>query len=132
MCLALASLTSCSRQEPISRDELQSKLRSAASIAAETNTFVQYVRQNRATEQYAKGHIEYLSAELAHTSEELSNAIPPPAVEAPFNEARIQVNALATELSNLRSRIGRPDDLAREQDAIATIGKKLRQAISSL
>src|SRR5690242_4127567 len=53
LALALASLTSCSRQEPISRDELQSELRSAASIAAETNTFIEYVRQNRATDQYA-------------------------------------------------------------------------------
>jgi hypothetical protein len=132
VCLALASLASCSRQKPISQDELQSKLRSAASIAAETNTFIEYVRQQRATDQYAKGHIEYLSSELAHTAGELREALPPAAAEAQFIEGRAQIDALSAELTNLRSRIAHPNELARDMDQIASIRKKLKQTTSSL
>jgi len=42
-CLSLAALSACSRQKPISQIELQSKLRSAASIAAEAGTFIDYI-----------------------------------------------------------------------------------------
>ena len=132
VCLALASLTSCSGQKQISQDELQSKLRSAASIAAETTTFIEYVRQKRATDQYARGHVEYLSSELAHSAEELREALPPAAAEAQFTEGRAQVDALAQELRNLRGRIAYPDELARDTDQIAAIRTKLQLAISSL
>ena len=76
-CLALAALSACSRQKPISQIELQSKLRSAASIAAEAGTFIDYIGQNRATDQYAKGHVEYLSSELTHRTKDSREALPP-------------------------------------------------------
>ena len=76
-CLALAALSACSRQKPISQIELQSKLRSAASIAAEAGTFIDYIGQNRATDQYAKGHVEYLSSELTHRAKDSREALPP-------------------------------------------------------
>ena len=131
-CLALAALSSCSRQEPISKDELQSKLRSAASIASESGTLVDYVAQNRATVQYAKGHLEYLSSELTHTSKELREALPPAGAEAQFTNGGHQVDALAGALNQLRSQIGRPDELARMKAQITEIRKGLQQAISSL
>lgn len=129
--LALVALTCCSRQKPISQDELQSKLRSAASIAAETGTFLDYVGQNRPTNQYAKGHVEYLSCELAHTAKELSEALPPAGAEAEFTQGLEKVDALAAALRQLRSHV-KPDELALEEDQIAAIRKQLQQAISSL
>lgn len=131
-CLALVALTCCSRRKPISHDELQSKLRSAAFIAAETATFVDYVGQNRATVQYAKGHIEYLSYELTHTANELHEALPPAGAEPQFTKGREQVDALAGALNQLRSQIGQPDELASVNDQITAIRKRLQQAISSL
>ena len=77
VCLALTALTSCSRQKTMSRDELQSNLRSAESLAAETSTFIDYVRQNRATDQYAKGHAEYLLSAVGRIATELHQARPP-------------------------------------------------------
>jgi hypothetical protein len=115
----------------ISQDELQSKLRSAASIAAETGTFLDYVGQNRPTNQYAKGHVEYLSCELAHTAKELSEALPPAGAEAEFTQGLEKVDALAAALRQLRSHV-KPDELALEEDQIAAIRKQLQQAISSL
>jgi hypothetical protein len=110
VCLALSSLASCSRHEPLSRDELQSKLRSAESVAAEVGTFINYVRQNRATDQYAKGHIEYLSSDLVRTAKELREAFPPTDAERQLTDGRKQVEALGAELSKLRSSIGHPDE----------------------
>ena len=131
-CIALAALTSCSHGKPISRDELKSKLRSAASIAAETGTFVDYIRQERATDHYAKGHIEYLSSELSRTAKELHEALPPVGAEGQFTDSRTQVNALAAELNKLRTHVGEPDELNRDGSHIAAIGKQLQKAISSL
>lgn len=131
-CIALAALTSCSHGKPISRDELKSKLRSAASIAAETGTFVDYIRQERATDHYAEGHIEYLSSELNRTAKELHDALPPVGAEGQFTDSRTQVDALAAELNNLRTHIRQPDQLNRDGSHIAAIGKQLQKAISSL
>ena len=131
-CLALAALTSCSCQKPISQIELQSKLRSAASIAAETGTFIDYIGQNRATDQYAKGHVEYLSSELTHTAKDLREALPPAGAKAEFTDGLKQVDALAAALRQMRSHIHQPDELARQKIQIATIRKQLQEAISSL
>jgi hypothetical protein len=126
------ALTCCSRQKPLSQGELQSKLRAAESIAAETGMFLDYVRQKRVTNQYAQGHIEYLSSELARTANELSEAIPPAGAEAQFADGRMQVDFLRTELSQVSSRIRRPDELAGGQKRIARIRQALRQVVSSL
>jgi hypothetical protein len=131
VCLALAALTSCSRQKPFSRDELQSKVRSAESIASETGMLIDFVRQGRATHQYAKGHIEYLSAEIARVAKDLDNALAPADVEPQFNEARTQVDALGAELSTIGKCIGHPDELAGNQARVAAIRNALQHAVSS-
>jgi len=131
-CLALAALTCCSGQKRISRDELQSKLRSAASLAAETSTFLDYVRQNRATHHYAEGHIQYLSSELADTVKELHEALPPTGAETEFIDSRKQVDALAAALGQVRSHIDQTNEFIRDQDQIVVIRNRLQQAISSL
>jgi hypothetical protein len=132
VCLALAALTSCSRQKPLSRDELQSKVRSAESIASETGMLIDFVRQGRATQQYAKGHVEYLSAEIARVAQDLNNALAPADVAPEFNEARRQVDALGRELSTIGKRIGHPDELADNQARVAGIRNALQHAGSSL
>lgn len=130
--VVLATLTSCSRQEHLTRDELKSKLRLAASIAAETNTFIDYVEQKRATSQYAKAHLEYLASELRDTTKELSDALPPADAEAQFTAAREELQALASRLDQLRRNIDQPGQLAREKDQLAALSRELQQTISSL
>ena len=132
VCLALAPLISCSRQKPLSRDELQSKLRSAESIAAEAGTLIDYIRHGRATHPYATGHIEYLSSDLARIAKELHNSLPAADASAQFGDGSQQVDALAEALNDLRSRIAQSDTLAPDQDQIARIRNALQQAVSSL
>jgi hypothetical protein len=131
-CLALVALTSCSHQKPLSRDELQSKLRSAESIAAETRTFLDYVGQNRATGHYAVGHLEYLASELSHTARELREALPPAGAEGQFSDGLKRVDALTAALGHLHSHIDQPNDLDGDKDQITAIRKELQHTISSL
>jgi len=132
VCLALAALASCSHDRPLSRDELQSKLISAESLASETNTFLQFVRQGRATDPYSNGHIEYLSLEIGRIAKELHEAHPPADAEPQYRKGLSQVDALAAELNQLRGRIQRRDELAHDQEQIAGIRDTLQQAVSSL
>ena len=132
VCLALAVLICCSRQKPLSRDELRSKLRLAESSAAEAGTFIDYVRQEHATDLYARGHLEYLSSELARIAKELHNAIPPADASAQFADGSRQVDALAAALSDLRSHIRQSNELAREQEQVATMRNALQRAVSAL
>ena len=104
----------------------------AASIAAETNTFIDYVEQKRATSQYAKAHLEYLASELRDTTKELSDALPPADAEAQFTTAREELQALASRLDQLRRNIDQPGQLAREKDQLAALSRELQQTISSL
>ena len=50
----------CSHQETIDKDKMRSRLRSAMSFNAETDMFVEYLRQGRATRHYAQEHAAYL------------------------------------------------------------------------
>lgn len=130
--LVLAALTSCSRQKQLSRDELKSKLQSAASIAAETSTFIDYVGQERATHHYAEGHIEYLFSAVSDSSKELGEALPSAGAEKQLTEGREKLHALATALNQLERDIDRPDGRAQVQTQLATILEELQRIGSSL
>jgi hypothetical protein len=131
-CLALAALTACTRQKSISRDELQSKLRSAASIAAETATFFDYVRQRRATDQYARGHLEYLFSEVDRTAKELHESFAVRGAEPQFRDGIKEVDDLAAELRNVRTRLEHREEIDQEQAQIEAIGVRLQRTISTL
>jgi hypothetical protein len=93
--------------------------------------FIDFVRQGRATDQYAKGHMEYLSAEIARNAKDFHNALPPSDDEPEFKQARIQVDALGAEISNIREHIAHLDELASDQDRVAAIRSALQHAASS-
>jgi hypothetical protein len=73
-----------------------------------------------------------LSSELARSAKELHNALPPADASAQFTDGSRQLDALAAALTDLRSRLGQSNELARKQDQIARIRKALQQAVSSL
>jgi hypothetical protein len=130
--VVLAAFSSCFHQQPLSRDELRSKLQMAASIGAETSTFIDYVAERRATSPYAKGHIEYLLSELTDTVRELCEARAPAGAETQVADGCKELKALAAALGQLRRDVDRPDELAREQHQIADLRRGIQQTISSL
>jgi uncharacterized protein (DUF2164 family) len=118
-------LCACSRQKTLTRDELRSELTSAKSLAAEAETFLDYIRQKRATKYYAQGHIEYLIAQTEQSRKELQESSPVRGEEDAVQKLRAQFDAVNAELHNIR---GKLDDEAALATAKAHI-EKLRQAI---
>ena len=129
---ALLLLSSCSRQKTISSDQLRSNLTSAASFAAETETFIDYVLKNRATREYARGHIEYLANEVNRSAKELHQASPDATTRQGLQTCQAQLDLLATELTAVRSGIENPEILAAAKARITRIRRVIEQAKASL
>lgn len=129
---ALLLLASCSRQKTVSADELRSDLTEAISVAAEAETFLDYVSQGRATANYAKGHIQYLAEEANRSAKELRQAAPEASTEKVFPRSREQVDSLVHEIDTLRATIDRPQAIADSRQKISSIRAALEQAKARL
>lgn len=129
---ALLLLISCSRQKTISAEELRSDLTEAISVAAETEAFIDYVAQHRATTSYAKGHVEYLTQEANRTAKELRQAAPEASTENVFPQSREQVDSLVHEIATLRATIDHPQAVADSRQKISSIRTALEQAKAAL
>jgi hypothetical protein len=129
---ALLLLSSCSRQKTISADELRSDLTEAISVAAEAETFIGYVSQGRATANYAKGHIQYLTQEANRTAKELREAAPEASAKKVFPQSREYVESLVHEIATLRATIQDSQALAPSRQNISGIRNALEQAKAGL
>lgn len=129
--MTLPLLASCSRHKPIASDELQSQLTSAASLAAEAEVFVDYVRQNRATRNYAEGHREYLADEVNRSSRELREAIPGEVSEKKLQECRSELDSLASELEAVGRALDNPEALAVAKQRFAALRRAFNKTKSS-
>jgi hypothetical protein len=130
--LNILLLVSCSRPKTLSKDELRSQLRSAVSVAAETETFIDYFRQNRATRSYAQGHITYLADEVNRSIRQADKALPSEGTEEQFRAYLTQLSALSSELAAVRSASGEAEALGRAKERIVTIRQALENTKSSL
>jgi hypothetical protein len=125
-------LCACSRHKTLTRDDLRSELISAKSLAAETEMFLDYVRQNRATKDYAQGHIEYLTKETERSREELQESSPAQGEEDAVQELRAQLDALKAELLSIHARLDDRTALATAKEHVARIRHALDEANSSI
>src|SRR5437764_3858561 len=97
--LILLLAAACSQKKTITKEQLRSQLTSAASLAAEAETFIDYVRQNRLTRNYAEGHMEYLADEVKRSAKELREETPGPGTQSTFREYLAQLDSLYNELT---------------------------------
>jgi hypothetical protein len=74
--LLAAALTSCSRKKTLGPDDLRSQIRSAHSFVAESEMFIDYIRQGHATRHYAEGHATYLKDAVTQLEKEFEQAVP--------------------------------------------------------
>jgi uncharacterized protein YicC (UPF0701 family) len=125
-------LCACSRQKTLTRDKLSSELTSAKSLAAETEMFLDYAREGRATKHYAQGHIEYLTEEIEQSRKELQESSPAQGEEDALQKLRAQFGALNTELSNIGGKLDDEAALATTKEHIARIRQALDEANSSI
>jgi hypothetical protein len=100
----LASLLAagCSRQKTIDKDQMRCHLRSALSFTAESDMFVEYVQQGRATRHYAQEHAAYLEEAVSRSAKELEEGIAEPGAEGALSECKTQLGLLRNELSGFR------------------------------
>lgn len=128
----LMLLASCSQPKTITRDELRSDLTSAASFAAEAETFLDYVQQGRASREFANGQIAYLSDEVDRSARELRAGDPAAGTEQHLRQGRRELDLLDSVLTALRPRISDPASIAAANKRIANIRKAIEKAKSSL
>lgn len=123
-------LPACSRHKTLTREELRSEIISAKSLAEETEMFLDYVRQDRATKYYAQGHIEYLTDEVENS--ELHQSSPVQGEADAFQKLSAQFDALNTELHDLRGKLEDKNALATAKERIERIQRALDAASSSI
>jgi hypothetical protein len=125
-------LSACSRHQTLTKEELRSELISAKSLAAETEMFLDYVRQNRATRNYAQAHIEYLTEEVEQSRKELQESLPAQGEEDARQKLSVQFDALEAELHTIRGRLDDQAALATAKEHVARIRQALDEANSSI
>jgi len=125
-------LPACSRHKTLTREELRSEIISAKSLAEETEMFLDYVRQDRATKYYAQGHIEYLTDEVENSRQELHQSSPVQGEADAFQKLSAQFDALNTELHDLRGKLEDKNALATAKERIERIQRALDAASSSI
>jgi hypothetical protein len=125
-------LASCSRNKSIAEDELRSQLTSATSFAAETAVLIDYIRQNRTTRKYARGHVDYLAQAVSRSAREIREAVPGEVNERKLQECQSELDSLANALSAVGLVLNNPTALAAAEQRIVTIRKALEKSKSSL
>jgi hypothetical protein len=130
--LAAAALTSCPRKKTISRDELRSEIRSAYSFVAESEMFIDYIRQGHATHHYAEGHANYLKDAVTQLEKELAQAPPKPGTENVVPECRSYMELLCLELSDIATNFGDNAALAAARKRMEKLRERLEKAYSSI
>lgn len=129
---SILMLPACSRHKTLTRDDLRFEIVSAKSLATETEMFLDYVGQKRATKHYAQGHIDYLAEEVENSRRELQESSPVQGEEGALGKLRAQSDALNAELYSVRGKLDDQAALATAKKHIATILQSLDDANSSL
>jgi hypothetical protein len=128
------ALVSCSRSKTISRDELRSDLLSAASLASETELFIDQLQEGRVTPAFAEGHLAYLDKEALRSEKELGQARAG-AVEriaSAVEIGRAQLAFLTKVLTDLRENNGNKESLSAGRQQAAKIRTILEHAENGL
>jgi hypothetical protein len=125
-------LSGCSRQKIIEPRDLRSQLTAAISLAAETETVLDYVSQHRSTVNFAAGHIAYLSQTAAQDAKELHQSTPTYSIEQQFTQSREQLDALASQLAALQREAALGETPAAAKGEFAKLRRSLEQIKAGL
>ena len=113
-------------------EDARSDVTSAVSLAAESETFIDYVRQGRASRNFTAGHIQYLIEEIQRSAQELAEPVPDEQVRRKLQEVRSKLRALVTELQGVSHEMGNAQALTSIRERVTAIRRELELANSSL
>jgi hypothetical protein len=128
----LVLLVSCSHRSAISREELQSIIRSSISFAVEAETSLDYVAQGRSTRNFAAGHLHYIADELNERVSQLKESSPSPNDEQALKNTQRNIEALATELTAASSETNDSNVISAVKQQIIVIRRALEETSASL
>jgi hypothetical protein len=89
----------------MSLDEAQSELKLAASLTAESQLFLDYVRAERSTRLYIARHLKYLEQTVQTHIRTLEQASPEPDAAATAKESLTDLRQLAAQLANAQQQM---------------------------
>jgi hypothetical protein len=121
--LAIVPLTCtllCGRHEASAKD-VRSVLAESASLASESEIFIEYVGQGRSTQKFARGHLQCLLTEIEQTYQEVSRLHSEPSLMNVLEVDCAQLRLLEFELNNLSS------DLERDSSAQNASAKRIQE-----
>lgn len=130
--LIAVTMTSCSRQKTVTSEELRSTLKQAASLASESEAFIDYVLQKRATENYARGHLQFLVDEAKRTAKESYGTAADESTQRILSECQSQLDRLVESLQYANEQSENPDKLQIAKQRVANARKALEKAEGSL
>jgi len=125
-------LLDCSTEKKINSDELRSKIKSAISLAAETQLFIDYVQQGRSTRHYAEGHARYIYEEASEATGEVRRLKPDAGAESAMIEYITGIIGLQRQLATMQVSLDNPDNLAVVAKKVSEIQSRLQSANSLL
>lgn len=124
-------LSSCSSQKTITTDQFDSDLRTALSLCAESQLFVEYVQEGKSTDAFRRGHVEYLEQLATDQLREAEQAAPDKAIETSFRVYVEQLRALSDQLQLLKTTKPQQVAFLKIRTNIAAIERALQQVGSS-
>jgi hypothetical protein len=130
--MVAATLASCSRNKTVGRDDVRSQIRSANSFVAESEMFIDYIRQGHATHRYIDAHAAYLEDAVKQSEKELEQGNPQAGTRNVIHECITDMDLLRRELSGIAALSGNNDGLAAAKRRIESIRKSLQKAYSSI
>jgi hypothetical protein len=130
--IVAATLASCSRNKTVGRDEVRSQIRSANSFVAESEMFIDYIRQGHATHHYVEAHAAYLEDAVKQSEKELEQGNPEAGTGNAVRECITDMDLLRRELSGIAVLSGNNDGLAAAKERLDSIRKSLQKAYSSI
>jgi hypothetical protein len=127
-----ATLASCSRNKTVGRDEVRSQIRSANSFVAESEMFIDCIRQGHATRHYIEAHAAYLGDAIKQSEKELAQGNPEPGTGNVVRKCITDMDLLRRELSGIAALSGNNDGLAAAKKRMESIRKSLEKAYPSI
>jgi hypothetical protein len=99
------AFASCARPKTMTPDQLRSDIRSALSLATETQLFVAQIQNARAPRAFAAGHLAYLGDEARRSARELRESQSDPAIAPRLGICAAQLDSLAREITVLQGKV---------------------------
>jgi Asp-tRNA(Asn)/Glu-tRNA(Gln) amidotransferase B subunit len=101
--LLLVGVGGCASSKTLSRNELESEIKQASSLAAESELFVDLRLKEQTTRHFSTEHRDYLQHKAEEMLKDFSRVHPDPDIAGQFHTLQSAVKSLADSIGELQS-----------------------------